>query len=279
MLYHQSAHDGELASSALRSQANIQASSARDSSKACGPCPLCYEVQLGSEREYSSHVGKHLENLALFALPRVDDDYSTGDESTDEEDEDVALESDGENIDEPNTTAGSASVEVDMELVADKDKEATTGSGVKVVKLVLAHLALATKALRGYMYREHLSHPPLRELNNVLKILENEKGTVESSCKSLLVDTGAIPFHEISECINDPWSPRWRETEWDNRLRTSLADDYQYFDNNIRGLHTAVVEFNEKLGLRENRLREIEVREPSLRHCLHIRLYTPTEYI
>ncbi|KAK3946882.1 hypothetical protein QBC32DRAFT_387273, partial [Pseudoneurospora amorphoporcata] len=82
--HNQSAHGGELAFFGLRSQSNIHASSVRDKSKARGQCPLCPGVQLGSERDYTSHVGRHLENLALFALPRVDDDYSTGDESTDD---------------------------------------------------------------------------------------------------------------------------------------------------------------------------------------------------
>lgn len=105
------AHAGELASSASRSQANIHASSVRDKSKARGKCPLCPEVQLGSERDYTFHVGRHLENLALFALPRVDDDYPTGDESTDREnEEDVALKSDEENVkdDEPGITSDTA---------------------------------------------------------------------------------------------------------------------------------------------------------------------------
>ncbi|KAJ4367239.1 hypothetical protein N0V85_009155, partial [Neurospora sp. IMI 360204] len=69
--HNQSAHTGELASSGVGHQANIHASSVKDKSKARGQCPLCLKVQLGTEKEYASHVGRHLENLALFVLPRV----------------------------------------------------------------------------------------------------------------------------------------------------------------------------------------------------------------
>lgn len=88
--HHQFAHPGELTS--LVSQANVDASSVRDESKACGQCPLCPDVQLVSEKDYISHVGRHLETLSLFALPSGYDDYSTGDEPTDDDnEEDTAL--------------------------------------------------------------------------------------------------------------------------------------------------------------------------------------------
>ncbi|KAI0100520.1 hypothetical protein GGR51DRAFT_532333 [Nemania sp. FL0031] len=47
--------------------------------KALGPCPLCIdEVNISSVTHYSTHVGEHLEQLALFALPQRTDD---GDEN------------------------------------------------------------------------------------------------------------------------------------------------------------------------------------------------------
>ncbi|KAK3401312.1 hypothetical protein B0T20DRAFT_112982 [Sordaria brevicollis] len=92
-----------MASFGLSSQAKLQASSARDTSKVCGPCLLCpenAEMQFKSEKQYASHIGRHLENLALFALPRVDDDYSTGDErsSDGEDDEDNDDDDDDNNV-------------------------------------------------------------------------------------------------------------------------------------------------------------------------------------
>lgn len=40
-----------------------------DPKQAQGLCPLCVNFQILSDRHYSSHVGGHLESLALFALP------------------------------------------------------------------------------------------------------------------------------------------------------------------------------------------------------------------
>ncbi|KAI1110088.1 hypothetical protein F5Y14DRAFT_444252 [Nemania sp. NC0429] len=39
--------------------------------KAIGPCPLCLEVEISSARQYCDHIGYHLEQLALFALPQT----------------------------------------------------------------------------------------------------------------------------------------------------------------------------------------------------------------
>ncbi|KAI0550636.1 hypothetical protein F4679DRAFT_199891 [Xylaria curta] len=42
-----------------------------DLSKATGPCPLCIKVYMSSATQYRTHVGHHLEQLGLFALPRI----------------------------------------------------------------------------------------------------------------------------------------------------------------------------------------------------------------
>ncbi|KAI0454723.1 hypothetical protein F5B21DRAFT_524327 [Xylaria acuta] len=49
-----------------------------DLSKAVGPCPLCVEVHISSATQYYTHIGHHLEQLALFALPQIanEDDKS-----------------------------------------------------------------------------------------------------------------------------------------------------------------------------------------------------------
>jgi hypothetical protein len=52
--------------------------------RAKGQCPLCLDFQIMSDKQYGSHVGAHLEQLALFALPSTDAD---GDESDDTESE------------------------------------------------------------------------------------------------------------------------------------------------------------------------------------------------
>ena len=51
----------------------ISHSSEAEASLAEGPCPLCHEFQITSIDDYKSHVGHHLEQLALFVLPTRDD--------------------------------------------------------------------------------------------------------------------------------------------------------------------------------------------------------------
>jgi hypothetical protein len=41
-----------------------------DPDKVPGDCPICTEVQISSAEQYFTHVGNHLEQLSLFALPQ-----------------------------------------------------------------------------------------------------------------------------------------------------------------------------------------------------------------
>lgn len=45
-----------------------------------GKCPLCHEVDIKTTRQYRSHVGNHLEQLALFVLPETSDEEHSEDE-------------------------------------------------------------------------------------------------------------------------------------------------------------------------------------------------------
>jgi hypothetical protein len=45
-----------------------------DLTQAKGKCPLCFEYEVASSTQYQSHVGHHLEQLALFVLPRAEED-------------------------------------------------------------------------------------------------------------------------------------------------------------------------------------------------------------
>ncbi|KAH7121852.1 hypothetical protein B0J13DRAFT_567358 [Dactylonectria estremocensis] len=53
-------------------------------SKAETTCPLCLNYPITSSQQYSSHVGAHLEQLALFTLPRQE--YEEADDDDDSED-------------------------------------------------------------------------------------------------------------------------------------------------------------------------------------------------
>lgn len=56
-----------------------------------GACPLCKEVKITSIRQYKSHVGHHLEELALFVLPPSDYD-----EEDQEDNSEIAHDTPGE---------------------------------------------------------------------------------------------------------------------------------------------------------------------------------------
>lgn len=51
----------------------VSLSSKLDLTRAEGKCPLCLSCDIKSSRLYMSHIGYHLEQLALFVLPRNHD--------------------------------------------------------------------------------------------------------------------------------------------------------------------------------------------------------------
>lgn len=70
-------------------------SSKPDLQQSHGACPLCNEVEIKSHRQYQSHVGHHLEQLALFALPSHDHD-SEGEEEGEASNREHDTEEEGE---------------------------------------------------------------------------------------------------------------------------------------------------------------------------------------
>lgn len=58
-----------------------------DPGKAQGECPLCVTYRTRSCSDYASHVGHHLEQLALFTIPNVAYDCDTDEESDEQESE------------------------------------------------------------------------------------------------------------------------------------------------------------------------------------------------
>ncbi|KAI1375355.1 hypothetical protein F4677DRAFT_446435 [Hypoxylon crocopeplum] len=49
-------------------------SSQTNARKSEGNCPLCFDKQITTARQYYSHVGNHLEQLSLFSLPHLEDE-------------------------------------------------------------------------------------------------------------------------------------------------------------------------------------------------------------
>lgn len=62
----------------------VNLSSIANVNRSKGPCPLCFDFQIKSGHEYQSHVGHHLEQLALFILPTQDDENDDHEFSDDE---------------------------------------------------------------------------------------------------------------------------------------------------------------------------------------------------
>lgn len=78
----------------------ISLSSKADLKRAEEKCPLCHEVDIKSSRQYQSHVGHHLEQLALFVLPlqECDEDNDVSDDETEDEADTSSLEGTAEEV-------------------------------------------------------------------------------------------------------------------------------------------------------------------------------------
>lgn len=53
--------------------ADVDSGSRDDLTRANGNCPLCWDDEIMSSHQYQSHVGHHLEQLALFVLPGAEE--------------------------------------------------------------------------------------------------------------------------------------------------------------------------------------------------------------
>lgn len=57
-------------------------SNMHDPAKSQGMCPLCFNFEIKSPKQYGVHVGEHLQHLALFTLPRIGNEEVNQDEET-----------------------------------------------------------------------------------------------------------------------------------------------------------------------------------------------------
>lgn len=67
--------------------AAVNLSSKANVSRGEGVCPLCHDFDIKSIHQYRSHVGQHLEQLALFVLPPPDEEEGEGEEADDDDDD------------------------------------------------------------------------------------------------------------------------------------------------------------------------------------------------
>ncbi|KAI3331719.1 hypothetical protein HD806DRAFT_478108 [Xylariaceae sp. AK1471] len=104
-----------------------------DLKKASGHCPICTEVQIISAAQYYTHVGHHLEQLSLFALPRIAVDKGGDQEDEPEEDATqkdasntgLAPEAQGYNSSSTATSESNGESEVEGQRVGDSGKTQT----------------------------------------------------------------------------------------------------------------------------------------------------------
>lgn len=103
----------------------VSLSSKADLTRAQGKCSLCLTFDINNSRMYESHVGNHLEQLALFALPQAHGDEYEQDDST-ENDQDSDWET-GSGDDPLTEVEAKAHVEapprLDFEAVDDVQRE------------------------------------------------------------------------------------------------------------------------------------------------------------
>lgn len=83
----------------------ISQSSRPDPQHSHGVCPLCNDVNIKSNHQYRSHIGHHLEQLALFVLPAHEydsaddeDEDSNASASDTEEEEEISTQNEDESL-------------------------------------------------------------------------------------------------------------------------------------------------------------------------------------
>lgn len=117
--------------------------SREDLAQAKGKCPLCWEHEIVNSHQYRSHVGHHLEQLALFVLPRAEEveeqieeeevegqgEEEQSEEQTEEEESEVRLKLEKELFD-----AEQAKNEDKAVKKEEEDKEIEEETKAKVVQ-------------------------------------------------------------------------------------------------------------------------------------------------
>ncbi|QYS95620.1 GATA-type domain-containing protein [Trichoderma simmonsii] len=76
-----------------------------------GICPFCFDYEIKSDKSYQSHIGDHLERLALFVLPKTLYDDDSDDDNDDDDDDDG--DDDGNNDDDDS--------DIEMRLMKDDE--------------------------------------------------------------------------------------------------------------------------------------------------------------
>ena len=82
---HLSAIHGQLMTGA-RLETFTSLRSCADHSKAVGKCPLCLSYHTKSCSDYARHIGRHLERLALFTIPKATYEYDSDEQDPEQRD-------------------------------------------------------------------------------------------------------------------------------------------------------------------------------------------------
>jgi hypothetical protein len=123
-------------------------------------------------------------------------------------------------------------------------------SGIEVVGLVLGALPLVVHGIKGcsetFSTAERLFRPQ-RELNSLRRQINTELQLFRNTTERLLLNiTNDL---DTLELLQDPKSDRWKDTEFERKLRTLLGSSYTTWCAVMEDVMTAVTDIRGRLNL------------------------------
>ncbi|KAF4964632.1 hypothetical protein FSARC_7474 [Fusarium sarcochroum] len=159
-------------------------------------CPLCQETQ-STLKQYQRHVGRHQEDLALFALPRFSDreDENICDETEGTEQAGLS-ESDEDDIRDNETTSGvSVKLPAETESLMLNPQIPTNDLEAKEIQPLIARLQAHGEHLSKELNEKKSSAALSEDDIASLARLEETKETIRQ-CLSIVDDTGTALTNE-----------------------------------------------------------------------------------
>ncbi|KAI0411391.1 hypothetical protein F5X98DRAFT_383823 [Xylaria grammica] len=178
-----------------------------DISKAYGPCPMCIEVHITTVKLYCEHIGHHLEQLSLFALPPTgkDDDESESQEETIA----VAAAQEWQGIDSP---IYHSSEDGDPSQVAVRTTDNSPESSLLGVDQQLGAFensierqGITADHLRSEMEKLNITNPPGPRLSPDL----DSRGGTKNEVSGDVVGSYRNPLEEASQTSRPPKQASW----------------------------------------------------------------------
>jgi hypothetical protein len=137
-------------------------------------------------------------------------------------------------------------------------------TGIEAVGLTLAVIPLLVNQLDGYV-RGIEKVKLLRRYRRELAAYSRGLATQRAVLINTLIQTlgGVVnDEHEVSDLIDNPQGPGWKDPVLQTKLRMRLDRNYDLFLDNMSGLNELILRLSKKLGLN---IAEHKVRGRSLR--------------